>query len=90
MVALRSVLLAAEAPLPSSTVRSFSLKLLDLLPGPLSCGDPGLGRSLHILRVGTQEVDGVSLSCPCVQEMGGVLSGRRKKELGLGLGEGCP
>jgi hypothetical protein len=40
---------------------SFSLKPLDPLRGPRNCGDPGLGRSLHTLKAGTQEVDGFPL-----------------------------
>lgn len=40
---------------------SFSLKLLDPLPGPASCSDSGLERSLHTLRAATQEADSFPL-----------------------------
>lgn len=52
--------LLPKLPFVPQLFLAFSLKLLDPLPGPRICGDPGLGRSLHTLRAGTQEVDGFS------------------------------
>lgn len=54
-------MLALKLPFLPQWFLSFSFKLLGSLSGPLRYTDPRLGRSLHTLKAGTQEVDGFPL-----------------------------